>query len=176
MWVSLAAMCFFLAHKASGVVFAILETFGRRPDAARANGRDDSADEAWVEGRLVLNAFEPSRPVQHSREGHGIAIAVVDNQNDISSYLICFKSGLAKWFVLQPAPQSVLFGTCIFPALCFVLLVAQVLCNRACVRCHRPARGDSYMGAPFRRKDSSSSTSTITTIYRMPITCICIYI
>ena len=119
MWVSLAAMCFFLAHKASGVVFAILETFRRRPDAARANGRDDSADEAWVEGRLVLNAFEPSRPVQHSREGHGIAIAVVDNENAISSYLICFKSGLAKWCVLQPAPQSVLFGTCTFPGAVF---------------------------------------------------------
>ena len=166
MWFNLVAMCVFLAHKASGVVFAILETFGRRPDAARANGREDSADEAWVEGRLVLSAFEPSRPVRHSREGHGIAIAVVDSQKDMAPYLICFKSGLAKWCVLQPAPQSLLFGTCTFPALTvFRFLVAQVQCNRACVRCHRPARGDSCMGAPFRRKDTSCSTSTNTTIY-----------
>ena len=134
MWFNLVAMCVFLAHKASGVVFAILETFGRRPDAARANGRDDSADEAWVEGRLVLNAFEPSRPVRHSREGHGIAITVVDNQKDMAPYLICFKSGLAKWCVLQPAPQSVLFGTCTFRALtvfrfvCCAGTVQQSLC------------------------------------------------
>ena len=175
MWFNLVAMCVFLAHKASGVVFAILETFGRRPDAARANGREDSADEAWVEGRLVLSAFEPSRPVRHSREGHGIAIAVVDSQKDMAPYLICFKSGLAKWCVLQPAPQSLLFGTCTCPAVRFIFWLRRYSATELV--------SDVTVQLVETRAWALPSVAKILQVapapsppYMMPITCICIYI
>ena len=97
-WVNLAAMCFFLANAALGVVMAILEDLGIYPKAAKAHGNED-ADEAWVEGESVPDEFRASRPVRHWRHGYGFAIMVEHEQP--KPYVVCFESGLTKWYGLQ---------------------------------------------------------------------------
>ncbi len=99
MWLNLVAMCAFVAHAASGVVFAILEDL--KPKTARDDGQEKSGgetsvagkDDAWIEGSGVPDAFQPSRRMEHWRHGHGFAIAV-DNEKE-KPYLVCFASGLA---------------------------------------------------------------------------------
>jgi hypothetical protein len=101
MWLNLVAMCAFLAHAASGVVFAILEDL--KPKTAQDIGEEKSGGEAsvagkddtWIEGSGVPDAFQPSRRMEHWRYGHGFAIAV-DTEKD-KPYLVCLASGLAHW-------------------------------------------------------------------------------
>ena len=106
MWLNLVAMCAFVAHAASGVVFAILEDL--KPKTARDDGQEKSGgetsvagkDDAWIEGSGVPDAFLPSRRTKHWRHGHGFAIAV-DTEKE-KPYLVCFASGLAQWCVYSP--------------------------------------------------------------------------
>ncbi len=106
MWLNLVAMCIFLAHAASGVVFAILEDL--KPKAAQADGEEESGgkasvagkDDAWIEGSGVPDAFLPSRRTKHWRQGYGFAIAVDTGKE--KQYLVCFASGLARWCVYSP--------------------------------------------------------------------------
>ena len=100
MWVNLVAMCVFLVHAASGVVLAILDVLGIYPKAAQANGETESEQEAWAEGSDVLAEFQATRPVRHWQNGYGFAIAVDAAQE--KPYLVCFASGLAERYVLQP--------------------------------------------------------------------------
>ena len=101
MWLNLVAMCAFLAHAASGVVFAILEDL--KPKTAQAIGEEKSGGEAsvagnddtWIEGSGVPDAFQPSRCMEHWRHGHGFAIMVGTGKE--KPYLVCFSTGLAQW-------------------------------------------------------------------------------
>ena len=77
---------------------AILEDLGIYPKAAKAHGNED-ADEAWVEGESVPDEFRASRPVKHWRHGYGFAIMVEHEQP--KPYVVCFESGLTKWYGLQ---------------------------------------------------------------------------
>ena len=98
-WVNLITMCIFLGNAASGVVMAILAVSGVYPKAEAA-GDEDSLDDAWVEGSAVPDEFHVSRPMQHWRHGYGFAFDI--NRTEKKPFLVCFASGFAKRYALQP--------------------------------------------------------------------------
>ena len=98
-WFNLLAMCLFLGNGASGVVVAILQVVGVY-SKANAAGDEDSLDEAWIEGSGVPDAFNVSRPMKHWRRGYGFAFDV--NRTEKKPFLVCFASGFAKRYALQP--------------------------------------------------------------------------
>jgi hypothetical protein len=103
-------MCVFLGNGASGIIMAILAVLGLYPKATAA-GDKDSLDEAWVEGSSVPDEFHVSRPVQHWRHGYGFAFDV--NRNEKKPFLVCFASGFAKRYALQPdCPERARPVTC----------------------------------------------------------------
>ena len=116
MWLNLVAMCAFLAHAASGVVFAILDVFKVYNKVAQANGEEEAfgkasvagKDDAWIEGSGVPDAFQPSRRMEHWRHGHGFAIAV-DFEKE-RPYLVCFASGSAKRCALPDLLRAIAWG------------------------------------------------------------------
>ena len=124
-WVNLIAIGIFLANAASGVVMAILAVSGVYPKAEAA-GDEDSLDDAWVEGSAVPDEFHVSRPMKHWRHGYGFAFDV--NRDDKRPFLVCFASGFAKRYALQPdllqRARSITCVTCGRMACAFVCRTA----------------------------------------------------
>ena len=109
-WVNLITMCIFLGNAASGVVMAVLAVSGVYPKAEAA-GDEDSLDDAWVEGSAVPDEFHVSRPIKHWRHGYGFAFDV--NRDEKKPFLVCFASGFAKRYALQPDfPERARSVTC----------------------------------------------------------------
>jgi hypothetical protein len=161
MWLNLVAMCAFLAHAASGVVFAILDVFKVYNKVAQANGEEEAfgkasvagKDDAWIEGSGVPDAFQPSRRMEHWRHGHGFAIAV-DFEKE-RPYLVCFASGSAKRYALPDLLRAIAWGR---KWSWFVVgRTSQVHCEQADPQVHHPDQSDACMGHPFRRHTAASA-------------------
>jgi hypothetical protein len=95
-WINLVAMIAFLFNGLMSVVTAALADLNIYPKVTADAGNDDF-DGLWIEHSGALEEFKPSRPVKHWHHGYGFALAV-DHDRD-KPYLLCFKSGLTKWYV-----------------------------------------------------------------------------